>query len=210
MQRGHVVVLHEGFCRRARRLRRLARRAAQQAVVLRDVGESWQEQRIRQVVGRGEDQRLQVHGAGHQDQAAERRADALQLVGQRRTARRAVAFAGQVQRRAPALVARQPEPHDLGQRLDIAIHRQHLLARGLAGGDGPAGVRRVDEDEVEVFEPAVRVVGHGIGRGGHAAVVRHHHALRAEGAQVQPDRRRARPAVEGKAHRPAGGVRAIQ
>ena len=61
-------------------------------------------------------------------------------------------------------------------------------------------MRRVDEDKVEVLEPAVRVVGHGERRRRHSGVVGHHDALRAERAEMRPDGRRARTAVEGEAH----------
>ena len=177
--------------------------ALEQAVVLRDVGEGRQEQRVRQVVERREDDALQVHRARDQDQPRERDAGALQLVGHRRAARRAVALAGEIDRRAPALVARQPDAHHLGQRGDVAVDREHLLARLGARRRRPAGVRRIDEDQVEVLEPAVRVVGDGVRRHRHAAVVGRDDALRAERAEVQPDRRRARAAVEGEAHRAA-------
>src|SRR6185295_5149160 len=54
LQRRDVIVVHEGFGRRARGGGGLGGRTFQQAVVLRDVGERRKEERIRQVVRRTE------------------------------------------------------------------------------------------------------------------------------------------------------------
>jgi hypothetical protein len=107
-------------------------------------------------------------------------------------------------------VPRQPDAHDLGHGRDVAVDREHLLARLGARRRRPAGVRRVDEDEVEVREPGVRVVDDRVRRGRHAGVVGHDDALRAEGAEVQPDRGRAGAAIEGEADRPGAGVGTLQ
>ena len=179
-------------------------------MVLRHAGESRQEQRVRQVVVRREDDALQVHRAGDEDQAGEGDAEALQPVGERRAAGRAVAFAGEVDRRVPALVLAEPGAHHLGQRLDVAVDAEQLVARLLARGDRVAGVRRVDEDQVEVLEPGVRVVAHRVGRQRHRAVVVDLHPLRAERAEVQPHRGRARPAVEGEADRAPARLGALE
>ena len=177
---------------------------------MRDVGECRQKKRIRQVVRRREDDALQIHRARDQDETGESDSRALQLVGERGATRRAVAFAGQVDCRAPALVTRQPDPHYVGQRGDVTIDRQQLLARVEAGGGGPSGMRWIDEDEVEMFEPAVRIVGHRIGRRRHRRVVGGQDALRPQRAKVKPDRRRTRAAVKGEAHRARARVGALQ
>jgi hypothetical protein len=103
-------------------------------------------------------------------------------------------------------VARQPLADHVAQAGDVAVDRQHLLARVVARGDRVAGVRRIDEHEVEVLEPAERVVLHLVGRRQHGAVVADAQALRAHRAQLQPDRGRARAAVEREAHRARLGV----
>ncbi len=50
-------------------------------------------------------------------------------------------------------MADEPDADALDERVDIAVDAQHLLACLLAGRDRVAGVRRVDEDEIEVLEP---------------------------------------------------------
>jgi hypothetical protein len=78
---------------------------------------------------------LQVHRARHQDQPRQRQPVVEQLVGQRRAAGGAVAFAGQVERRAEAAVGGQPAAQYLGQRLDVAVDRELSLARRVVGAD---------------------------------------------------------------------------
>src|ERR1700751_887310 len=72
-----------------------------------------------------------------------------------RPGRGAVAFAGEVQRRAPSPVPAEPGTDALGERVDVAVHAQHLLARLLAHRHRVTGVRRIHEHEVEMLEPGV-------------------------------------------------------
>ena len=58
---------------------------------------------VRQVVALGEDESLEIEGAGDQDQAVEGDAPVDQVAGQPRGAGRAVALADQVERRGPAV-----------------------------------------------------------------------------------------------------------
>ena len=179
-----------------------------QPVVLRGVGKGRQVERVRQVIAMVEDQALQVHRAGHQDRAAERQAQLEHGQGHAGAARRAIAFAAQVQRRGGAAVAHQPKAHHLGEHSDVAVGGQGFLARRLAGGERPAGVRRVDEHEVEVLQ--ARTAGcppRWKRAGAHACVVGHHHALRAQRAELQPHRGRAGSAVEGEADAALGSCR---
>jgi hypothetical protein len=84
-----------------------------------------------------------------------------------------------------------------------------LRASSPAATDQPV-CGGIDEDEVEMGEPGVRVVHHRMRRRGGARIVGHDHALGAERAQVQPDRGRARSAVEGKTHRAPRRLGALQ
>ena len=61
---------------------------------------------------------------------------------------------------------------------------------------------RIDEDQVGLVEPGLLVVDQLEGRRRHAAVGLHLHPPRADRAQVQPDRRGARAAVEREHQRP--------
>ena len=83
---------------------------------------------------------------------------------------------------------------------------QHFLARLFRRGDRVAGVRRIDEHEVEVLEPGLGIVRHRVGRRRHRPVLADDDTLRPQRAQMQPDRRRARAAVEDEAHRPRSRV----
>ena len=61
-----------------------------------------------------------------------------------------------------------------------------------------------------MLEPGMRVVADRIGRQRHRAVVVDLHPFRTERAQVQPDRGRARPAVEGEADRAPARLGALE
>ena len=171
VQDAQVVGFDELGGQRTRRRGRFGLRPLEATVVLGDSRERRQVQSVRQVVARLEHDGLQVHRARDQDQAGERHALLRQLVGDGRAARGAVALAGQVDRRGPALVARQPLADHFREAGHVAVHRQHLLARVVARGDRVAGVRRIDEHEVEMLEPAERVVLDLIRRRQHRAVV---------------------------------------
>ena len=157
---------------RARRGRRLRCGALQQAVVLRDVGERRQEQRIRQVVERREDDALQVHRARDQDQPRQRDARALTACrpwprrASCRSSRRQIDAASSSACGASARARITSVSAATSPSTESIFLRASALRRRR-----PAGVRRIDEDEVEVLEPAVRVVDDGERRRRHAAVV---------------------------------------
>src|SRR5438094_5172304 len=104
-------------------------------------------------------------------------------------------------------MAPEPRAHAVSERIDVAVDAQHLLARFLTGGDRVARMCGIDEHEVEVLEPRFLVVDHRIRRRRHRAVFANGDTLRAERAEMQPDRRRARSAVKDKAHRARRRVR---
>ena len=62
-------------------------------------------------------------------------------------------------------------------------------------------MRRIDEHEIEVLEPRFGIVGDEIRRLRHRAVVANDDPLGPERAEVQPDRRGARSAVEDETDR---------
>ena len=72
-----------------------------------------------------------------------------------------------------------------------------------------AGPHGIDEDEIGPIEPGLVVVYQLVGRGGHTAVRTHLHPSRTERAEVQPDRRRSRPAVEREHQRPLRHVSSV-
>ena len=120
---------------------------------LRDARECGHEERIRKIVARREDDALQIHRARHENQPRQRDADVLQLFGKRCTTRCAVAFTGQIHRRAPAPMTTKPRAHAFSERIDIPVDAQHLLSRIFARGNRIAGMRRIDENEIEMLEP---------------------------------------------------------
>ncbi|HYT97191.1 MAG TPA: hypothetical protein VEO36_07710 [Casimicrobiaceae bacterium] len=59
------------------------------------------------------------------------------------------------------------------------------------------------KNEIEMLEPRIRIVGHRVRWLGHRAIVANDNALRSQGAEMKPDRRRAWTAVEHEADWPA-------
>ena len=167
-----------------------------------------QVERVGQLVAAGEVGGLEVEDRGDQQDAVEGDARALdQIAREPRRARGAVALPHQEQRRGPALVAAQVEPDELAHRLQIALHPPELLAELRLAGAAVARPDRIDEAQVGLVEPGVRVVHQLVGRRGHRAVGAHLDALGAECAQVEPHRGRARAAVEREHHGTRGGAR---
>ncbi len=120
----------------------------------------------------------------------------LEVAGQAGRPRRAVALADEELRRGPALVTGREQADEIAHGrdvLDVAVELGRVLA-----GDGPAiaGRHGVDEAEVGDVEERELVVDEPAGRAGDGvAVFGQHDLARAEGAHMQPDRRRARAAV---------------
>src|SRR3546814_11498543 len=72
----------------------------------------------------------------------------LQHIGEHRRARGAVAFAKQVFRRIPALVARQESLDETGERLGIGIDAPKRLLAFLAAQVAEAGAGCIDEHQI--------------------------------------------------------------
>jgi hypothetical protein len=111
-------------------------------------------------------------------------------------ARRAVALAGQELRARPTLVARRVQADELGHPLDVVVDAVELVVVLTLGRAAVAGGHRIDEHDVGEVEPRVGVVDQCVRRRRRPALGFEVHAPRPDRAQVQPDRRRTRPAVE--------------
>src|SRR6185312_4699666 len=134
----------------------------------------------------------------------------LQAFGQQRTADGAVALAEDVLGRVPAAVLGEEQLHEVGEGLGVLVHAVIVLRVGLAAQvlvdhAAEAGARGVDEHLVGDVQQAVFVVDQRVGRAGGVGVVGSAHALRTEGAHVQPHGGGTRAAVEEEGHGPVGG-----
>ncbi len=94
------------------------------------------------------------------------------------------------------------EADELADRLRVLGDAVEVA--GVLPRDGPAvaGGHRIDEHQVGDVEQRLAVVRHAVWRGRRPPLVLQHHLARTEGAEVEPDRRGARAAVEGVGDRP--------
>ncbi len=186
--------------------------AAVLAVVVRDRGIRRQVERVRPVVALlVEVDRRQVEHARDEDQPVEVHAvPLLQVLGERGAAQRAVGLARDELRRHPAPVARRPQADQLGDGLDVLLVAVEVAGLAALDRARPAGRHRVDEDEVADREQRLRVVDEVVRRRLERARVTHDDPARAEQAEVQPDARAARAAVEGEGHGPLARVGAVE
>ncbi len=123
------------------------------------------------------------------------------MAGQAGGAGGAVALADQVQRRGPAVVPGQVHPDELADRLEVSVKRVELAVQLGFRGAGIAGPDRVDEDQIGAIEPGRLIIDQPVRRGGDRRPFGGRHPPRAEGPEVQPDRRRARSAIEAEHQR---------
>ena len=135
----------------------------------------------------------------------------------------AVALARDEDRRAPAAVLGEPAPHELAERLEVALVPEVLLrvgrVVGLARRPWPSpffsgSITRlkpvptgIDEHEVGEREPRRLVLDEPRRHRRQRPVRREVDALRPDGAHVQVRRRRARAAVEDERHGPVAIAR---
>ncbi len=129
----------------------------------------------------------------------------------RRRPETAIALADQPDRRGPALMPGQPEPDYRAERSDIGAHVPERLVRIflLALAAAETGAHRVDKDEIGKAQPSRGVVDQVNRRGRHGAAFRGLQDLRAERAEMQKDRGRARTAIEDEADGPGAAILAI-
>src|SRR5262249_7304863 len=126
----------------------------------------------------------------------------LEVVGQARGARGAVAFPGEELRGRPPAGPRGVQTDELTDRLEVFLNTVELLGILLVGGPAVPGADRVDENQVGQVEQRP-LVAQGSGGGGEWLPVAGDRPWGgAEGAHVQPDGRRAGPAVEAECDRP--------
>jgi len=173
-------------------------------VIPGDGGVGGQEEGVGQVVAAVEAGGLVLQDGGDEDDAVAGDAAVDEPAGKAGGAEGAVAFAGEVERRAPAVVLAEIEADEFADAGDVARHAPELLAEFGAGGAGVAGADGVDEDEVGEGEEGVGVIGDLVGRGRVGAVVAQGDVAGAEDTEVEPDGGRAGAAVEGDHERAAG------
>ncbi len=161
------------------------------------------------LAGRRGVERVEVERARDQHHAVEADARALQPVGDVRGAGRAVRLADQELGRAPAVVRRQPALDELGERARVLVDAVEVGGLALAADPAEAGAGRVDEDQVGRAEQRAVVRHERRGHGDGAGVVGAHDQRR-ERAHVQPERRRAGPAVPQERDRPGRLARAVE
>ena len=166
-------------------------------------------------------QRADLEGRGDEDRAVEADPGSLlQHAHEAADAVAAVALAGDEHRRGPPAVRGQPTPHELGERLEVALLPEVLLrvdglvlvlARAPVGSlllllaldhAAEAGADRVDEHEVGEREPGRLVLLQPRRHLRERAVRGERDALRPDGAEVKVRRRGPRAAVEDERDRP--------
>src|SRR5579884_1754870 len=91
-------------------------------MVARDPGEAWENQRIRNIVGLCELERLEAQHRPEQNNSIKGNSVIRQVACDPRRAGRTIALTEKVQRRRPALVAREVHPDELAKGLDVPAH----------------------------------------------------------------------------------------
>ena len=178
----------------------------ERAVIPGRRGVGRKESEVREIVSFPEPDLAEVQDGGHEQHAVEGDAGAIdQVAAQTGGARRAVTLPDQVERGSPPLVPGQVQPDELADAADVLLQAPELLAVGLGLRAAVPGSHRVDEDQVGEVEPGGLVVHERVGGRRQAAVFQHLHPPGAERAQVEPDRRRARAAVERESERTVRG-----
>jgi hypothetical protein len=119
----------------------------------------------------------------------------------------AVALAREEAGRVPAPVLGEPNLHEIDDGAGILLHAPVILDLALAHGTAVARAHGIDDHHVREIEGRMLVVhDRERRRAGAPGVGGHHHALRAEEAEMQPHGGGAGPAVEHEGH---GALRRI-
>src|SRR5207247_3550173 len=129
-----------------------------------------------------------------------------QLTGKPGGAGGAVAFPDDELRRGPTRVSRRVEANEFSHGTQVALDTVEFLRIVGLDRSTESGADRVDEHEICFVEQGILVANGPIGRRERAAVILQLDAPRPEQSQVQPDRRRARTAVERKCDRAPGRI----
>ena len=209
-QRGGVFAAGE-FPRLGDRLGQVLLEVGWQSLVgMRHSREARQERAEGEVVAGGGANRLEVDQPRHEHESAEKHPVlVLQCAGEPRRAKHAVAFATEILGRPPALVPGGVESDEFGDRIDVGALAEELLRLLILGGPAVSGGHRIDEHEVGGEQRGRFVVDELERRGRERAVVVHLGTPRSQAAQMQPDGRCPRPAVEAEEQRPLGSVERV-
>ena len=146
--------------------------------------------------------RLDVGRDGDEYQPVEREGALAQVVDDGRPAGGAVALAQQVFWRRPAIVVAHVLHDEAAHGVDVRVDPEELIVLVVADRVGESRPDRIDHHEIAPVEDAEFVVHGPIGSRRSRTRIGDHHPLRSEHAHVQPERRRARSAVEREHERP--------
>ena len=108
-------------------------------VITRNHGEGGNQQDVGLVVALGVFQRLEAERGREQGDAVERDALVREIAGDAGGARGSVTLAEEEERRTPALVAREIQPDEFAEGVDVALHAQKFLGQLSVGGAAEAG-----------------------------------------------------------------------
>ena len=177
---------------------------------MRHSREARQERAEGEVVAGGGANRLEVDQPRHEHESAEKHPVlVLQRAGEPRRAKHAIAFATEILGRPPTLVPGGVESDEFGDRIDVGPLAKELFRLLVLGGPAVTGGHRIDEHEVGGKQCGRFVVDELERRNWERAVGVHLGTARAQAAQVQPDGRCPRSAIEAEEQRPLGGVERV-
>ena len=140
-------------------------------------------------------------GRDHNDAVQVDAVAALQQIGESGVTEGAVTFTDKEFRGVPTIVAGDVGLHELCQGTGVLIDAPKVLVLSLADGFAETGADGIDENEVGAIEQTVGIVFESVGRGRSDVRIHGDHALRTEGAHVQPDGRGTGAAVVEKGER---------
>ncbi len=150
--------------------------------------------------------RFEIQNGGQQGHAVECDPVFEQMIRQARRAHGAVTFAGDEQRRRPPGVSGKIQPYKLADGLNVALQSAEALQKVGVGGAAVAGSHRIDKHQIRLIQPRLIVVHELVRSGRQASVAVELHSFWSDAPHVQPDRCRARTAVEREHERTFGRV----
>ncbi len=126
----------------------------------------------------------------------------LQIVGHARTAEASVAFAYEIFARTEAVVLDEPVVDDAREIFDVGRGAVEELLGFVLGDEraAEAGSDGIDENQIGEVEPGSGIVGERGRIGGAVSFIAGSEMLRADGSEVEEDRRCAGAAVDGEGY----------
>ena len=130
---------------------------------------------------------------------------ALQVARDLGGAEAAIAFAEDEFRRTGAAILGDVERDRLSPSIGVAMHAPECAAAVGLGRPAPAGADRIDQHQIGEGEPGVGIIDE-MDVGAVMAIHAEFGDARADQAEIEERRSRARPAVEDESHRPPGRI----